>query len=202
MPGCGAFNNPPKIAAAHFVSTIKYYEEQLAAKGVSYNIVEYNTELAQLIDSTYQSIGKELSELNKVIHQLDKPFTKVKAIAVRERILDLYNNGSEMSELALYIDTTKQLLAAGEPTEELLDNYRLLAESFHPCPEGLWNAFVDALLKLVSAIAKCFGINNVDKDQAFRDSAQELVKEFSTDDVNDFLLMHIEDEDSQSPTYN
>ncbi|WP_131796092.1 hypothetical protein [Legionella lansingensis] len=180
LPGCGAFKNPEKIAAAHFVSTIKYYEEQFAENKISFNIVEYNARLAGLLDTTYQSVGKELSELNKAIHQTKNPLIKNRAIAVRESILSLYDSGNAMTDLIPLITATTNLLRC-KPEEKasLIGDYKKLVENFHKQPDDLSHNLHAAMMKFVSGIARFFGIKHFDKDAAFKDSANELTSNLS-----------------------
>ena len=90
MQGCGAFKNPEKIAAANFISTIKYYEKQFQELNIDFNIVEFDANKRRLLVDTYNEVGTELSE---------NLYIKDREIAVRERILDLYNDGSSYKEI-------------------------------------------------------------------------------------------------------
>lgn len=187
LPGCGAFKNPEKIAAAHFVSTIKSYQEQFNEHNITFNIVEYNPKLANLLKETWQNVGSELSELNKAIHQTKHELIRNRAIAVRERILDLYNSGNTMEELNPLIKATTDLLQFDTQNKEAqIAAYKLQAAHFHQQPEGISHAIAAAMMKLISAITKLFGIKHFDKDVAFKESANELLINLENTEYDDF----------------
>ncbi|QLZ69827.1 hypothetical protein FOLKNPGA_02627 [Legionella sp. PC1000] len=169
LPGCGAFKNPETIAAAYFVSTIKFYEKQFAEHGISFNIVEYNPALAKLLIKTHESVGDELCALNQEIYKIKDPSLRDRAIAVRERILDLYNNGRDYKDLKEIIEATTNLLKCDDEKkiDATVDDFQNKANKFHQENE-LFRA-------LINFISQFIDIKYLNKDLALNKSASELL---------------------------
>jgi len=172
LQGCGAFLNPERIAAANFVSTIKFYEKEFKKHNIDFNIVEFDGVKSEFLKVTYDEVGKELSELNLAIENTKIPYIKRRAVAVRERILDLYNAGSSYQELKDVITSTTNLLTCEKNNMSLaIKQYKHTVNNFHK-DETLYTA----MRRLFSSMARLFFTDkHLDKDLALKESADELV---------------------------
>ncbi|MCL9685534.1 hypothetical protein [Legionella maioricensis] len=155
MPGCGAFNNPEKTTAAHFISTIKNHYPELAKHNITCHIVEYNTRMLNLLVHTDELYGAELGQLNEVINQLTDPTIRQKAITVREQILKLYEGGEQPGILAHHLTLTTQLLMSqpGEARRTITAEYQQNALRMQKNTNALWNILGAAMILLGAAVA-------------------------------------------------
>jgi len=154
MPGCGAFNNPQKATAAHFISTIKYYYPQLAKHNISCHVVEHSPELFNVLENTSRLHGPELGELNSVIHQLKDAEIRKAAISVREKIVALYERGEDPGILAHHTALTTQLLKSppGQERDDMVHQYHLNAIKMTTCTDLLWQALSTSMIILGAAL--------------------------------------------------
>ena len=155
MPGCGAFNNPEKATAAHFISTIKNHYPELAEHHISCHIVEYSPRLLNLLVQADELYGPELGQLNEVINQLTDPTIRQKAIAVREQIIKLYEGGEQPEILAHHLTLTTQLLMSqpGETRNRIVAEYQQNALRMQKNTNILWNILSAAMMLLGAAVA-------------------------------------------------
>ena len=155
MPGCGAFNNPEKTTAAHFISTIKNHYPELEKHNITCHIAEYNTRLFNLLVQTDKLYGPELGQLNEVINQLTDPAIRQKTIAVREQIIKLYEGGEHPEILAHHLTLTTQLLMSqpGEARNRIAAEYQQNALRMQKNTNILWNILGAAMMVLGAAVA-------------------------------------------------
>lgn len=134
MPGCGAFNNPEKSTAAHFISLINYYAEvyQINDKGIPCIIDERNNSLLKKIQEANLIYGLVLGELTAEINKIQNKAVQKKAIAVKESIVEIISQGVSLEDREVLIErlaATTELLK--KPNNELLiQDYVLRARSF------------------------------------------------------------------------
>ncbi|CEG57511.1 hypothetical protein [Legionella fallonii] len=154
MPGCGAFNNPERSTAAHFISTIKYFYPQLAEHNISCHVAEFNPKLYNLLVQSNDLYGSELGQLNELINQLVEPLLRQKVIAVREKIVALYEHGESAEHLTKQLRLTIELLMSqpGEKRNRIVTEYEQNALSLQKSSDSLWNALAVAMIALGSLI--------------------------------------------------
>lgn len=155
MPGCGAFKNPEKTTALHFISAIKYYYEELKQHNITCHIAEYNPNIFNLLQNTWNDCGPELGQFNEVINQIKDQEIRQKAIAVQEKICALYSNGEHYKNLEKHLSLAIQLLTAkpGDDLKEIADSFIQNAKHIKSGPNALWRALGVALMVLGTAVA-------------------------------------------------
>lgn len=143
MPGCGAFNNPEKQSAAQFISAIKYYYPELEKLGIHCYIAEYNQKVYKALEEANDFFNSELGQLNETITKMTQPELRAKAIAVKEKILDLYAKGEKSEILIKHILQTTQLLTMSPGPRrhalalEYQKNAHLLSKNNNPFLQSL-----------------------------------------------------------------
>ncbi|KTD63734.1 hypothetical protein Lsan_1167 [Legionella santicrucis] len=157
MPGCGAFNNPEKQSAAQFISAIKYYYPELEKLGIYCYVAEYNQELYKVLEEANDSFNSELGQLNETIIRMTHPELRAKAIAVKEKILDLYAQGEKSETLTKHLFQTTQLLTMSPGPKrhalalEYQKNAHVLSKNNNPLLQSL--GFAMMILGLAVMIA-------------------------------------------------
>ncbi|WP_115708379.1 hypothetical protein [Legionella sainthelensi] len=157
MPGCGAFNNPEKQSAAQFISAIKYYYPELEKLGIRCYLAEYNQKLYNVLEEANDAFTSELGQLNETITRTTQPELRAKAIAVKEKLLDLYAKGEKSEILHKHILQTTQLLTMSPGPKrhalalEYQKNAHVLSKNNNPFLQSL--GFAMMILGLAVMIA-------------------------------------------------
>lgn len=154
MPGCGAFKNPEKPTAAQFISTIKYYSQHFAALNIHCYLAEYNKSLYQLLQQANNTFGSELAEFNEAINNMVNSELRAQAIAVKEKILALYEQGAKPELLRKHLQLSKQLLTTpdGAVRDTLILEYHQNGQALSQKSAPLLRALGIAMMVLSAAI--------------------------------------------------
>lgn len=155
MPGCGAFKNPEKNTAAHFISTIKYFYPLLQAHNVNCYVAEYDSKLHHLLKQTSETYGPQLGELNILINSLiPSSSLRQKAIKVREQILKIIEADGYSEELNTHLELTIQLLktSPGETRSKIVEQYKENAMSMQKNNNPLWMILGATMLAFAAAL--------------------------------------------------
>ncbi|CDZ78959.1 hypothetical protein BN59_03274 [Legionella massiliensis] len=155
MPGCGAFKNPEKSTAAHFISSIKYFYPELQAKNINCYVAEFNPELHQLLEQTNEVFDGKLGELNSLINYCVDPLIRQKTIAVREQLVRLIESEGYTEELDKHLSLTIDLLSTNSPEDRsrISAEYKENAKILQDNNNTLWQALGIAMFALGVVIA-------------------------------------------------
>ncbi|NSL18296.1 hypothetical protein HRQ65_07860 [Tatlockia micdadei] len=155
MPGCGAFMNPEKSTAAHFISTIKYFYPQLAEQGIHCYVAEYNPKLHRILKQTSELCDSQLGEFNTLINDLTISSIRQQAIIVRERMVNLIENEGYTEDVTKHLALTIRLLKSkpGNECKAIAEEYKQNALQMQGSANPLRKALGAAMFALGIAIA-------------------------------------------------